>query len=134
MSGDWSSDVCSSDLRSKKYPDCKISARTKNYSSIWIEITLDEDKYKAKTINEVPKKGPVYWDIEEQIGHDGIIKKEELEEYIKNNVVKSTRVLEIERDVKDMLGSYNYDKSDVYTDYFDCNFYSYVNVMFKETA
>lgn len=115
---------------SKKYPDCKISATTKNFHSIWIKIMLDEEKYRAKTVDEVPK-GPEYWNIERQIGNDGIIKKEELEEYIKNNVVKSTRALDIERDVKDMLGSYNYDKSDVYTDYFDCNFYGSVNVIFQ---
>lgn len=115
----------------KKYPDCKISAKTKNFDSIWIEITLDKEEYRAKTINEVPK-GPAYWNIERQIGHNGIIKREDLEEYIKNNVVKSVKTFDMENDIKLMLESYNYNKSDVYTDYFDYNFYGFVDVIYKE--
>ena len=116
---------------SKKYPNCKISAKTERGEVIRISITLDKEEYRAKTINEVPK-GAIYWNIERQIGHDGIIKREDLEEYIKNNVVKSVKTFDMENDIKLMLESYNYNKSDVYTDYFDYNFYGFVDVIYKE--
>lgn len=117
---------------SKKYPDCKISARTKNFNSIRIIVTLDKESYRAKTTDEVAK-GPVYWNIERQIGNDGIIKEEDFKEYIENHVVKSIKTFNIENDIKQMLESYNYNKSDVTTDYFDYNFYGFVDVVYKET-
>lgn len=117
---------------SKKYPDCKISATTKNFNTIRITVTLDKESYRAKTTDEVAK-GPVYWNIERQIGNDGIIKEEDFKEYIENHVVKSIKTFNIENDIKQMLESYNYNKSDVTTDYFDYNFYGFVDVVYKET-
>lgn len=114
----------------EKYPNCKISARTKNYDSIWITVTLNKEDYRAKTIEEVPK-AYVYWNIERQIGKNGIIKEEDFKEYIKNNVVKSVKTLNMENDIKQMLENYDYDKSDVMTDYFDYNFYGFVDVEYK---
>lgn len=112
---------------SKKYPNCKISARTKNYDAIWITVTLDKEEYRAKTINEVPKEA-IYWNIERKIGHNGIIKEEDFKTYIKNNVIKSVKTLNIENDITQMLESYNYNRSDVMTDYFDYNFYGFVEI------
>lgn len=116
---------------SKKYPDCKISAKTEHGEVIRIAVTLDKEEYRAKTIDEVPR-GAIYWDIERKIGNDGIIQEEDFKEYIENNIVKSTRAIEIERDVINMLENYNYNKSDIMTDYFDYNFYGFVDIEYKE--
>lgn len=69
-----------------KYPDCKISARTKNYDAIWVTVKVNETDY----------------NIEKQ--------------------------KEIKKDIANMLESYNYNRSDVMTDYFDYNFYGFVDI------
>lgn len=71
---------------SQKYPNCKISARTKNYEAIWVTIKLNETNY-----NEEKQK-------------------------------------EIKKDIENMLESYNYNRSDVMTDYFDVSFYGFVDL------
>lgn len=71
---------------SKKYPNCKISARTKNYDAIWVTVKLNETEYNAEQQQEIKK------------------------------------------DITIMLESYNYDRSDVMTDYFDYNFYGFVDI------
>lgn len=116
---------------SKKYPNCKISAKTEHGEVIRIAVTLDKEEYRAKTINEVPR-GAIYLNIERKIGHDGIIKEENFKEYIENNVVKSVKTLNIENDIKTMLENYNYNKSDIMSDYFDYNFYGFVDMEYKE--
>lgn len=115
---------------SKKYPNCKISTKTERGEVIRISITLDKEEYRAKTINEVPK-GAIYWNIERKIGHDGIIQEEDFKKYIENNVVKSVKTLNIENDIKTMLENYNYNKSDIMSDYFDYNFYGFVDMEYK---
>lgn len=116
---------------SKKYPNCKISAKTEHGEVIRIAVTLDKEEYRAKTIDEVPR-GAIYLNIERKIGHDGIIEEENFKEYIENNVVKSVKTLKIENDIKTMLENYNYNRSDIMSDYFDYNFYGFVDMEYKE--
>lgn len=41
---------------------------------------------------------------------------------------KNTQTREIKKNITNLLNSYNYDKGDVMTDYFDSNFYGFVDL------
>ncbi|MBS4889454.1 MAG: hypothetical protein KHZ80_05425 [Anaerococcus vaginalis] len=53
--------------------------------------------------------------------YNAIFIKIKVKEYNKRNQ-------EIKKNITDLLDSYNYDKSDVITDYFDDNFYGFVDL------
>lgn len=86
------------------YPDYKFSVRLEHYSSIYVSLLIaDFEIFKDK-----PSEG-----ICERINHYWIDDDKEL----------TDRAKEVFTNVRNRLMSYNYDDSDIMTDYFNTNFY-----------
>lgn len=75
----------------------------------------------AKEVKKQAKKLYKGLKISARSEYNAIFIKIKVEEYNKRNQ-------EIKKNITDLLDSYNYDKSDVITDYFDDNFYGFVDL------
>ena len=112
-----------------KYKDIKISARTKTgyHQSIRVTLKLDLDEYKAKEYNDL---------ADHQINimlRDLGLKSfredcNEIVNYLKERRIPNKEALKIKEDTKDLLWAYNYDDSDIMTDYFEKEFFSFVDI------
>lgn len=107
-----------------RFKDCKISARS-TYDGIWIKISLNMDKYKAKTWSDLTDN---YKKIIINKLNLGCIDEEKVDRYLENRQVPNLEAKSIEKEAKELLESYNYDRSDPYTDYFDVKFYGFVDI------
>lgn len=92
----------------KTYPHCKFSIRSERYSSIKI-VLLSAD---FQAFNETFTKGVA------DVNHYHLNADTRLTE----------RCLEVVKNVYDYVASYNYDNSDIMTDYFDTRFYVTIQV------
>lgn len=111
----------------QKYPGLKIKAQSEAYTSVRILVYLDKEEYRAKCFKDIPS-GWIYSRIEAKIGKNGRVSDDDLKKYLENNIIKSKKAIEIEKDIMSMLNSYNYDRSDIMTDYFDKNFCGFVDI------
>ena len=107
----------------EKYKNIKVSARTRNYSSIDINVELPKEQYKAVDEDDLTK-GAIYYDVEMRARREG----KTIPEFLKDRNILNKEAKAIEKDIDAMLLAYNYDGSDIMTDYFDKNFYGFVNI------
>ena len=103
-----------------KYKNIKVSARTRNYNTIAINVQLPKEQYKAVEKDDLTE----YQDIEMWARRDG----KTIPEYLKERKILNKEGEVIKKDIETMLSMYDYDGSDILTDYFDRNFYSFVNI------
>lgn len=103
-----------------KYKNIKVSTRTRNYNTIDINIQLPKEQYKAVGKDDLTE----YQDIEMRARRD----KKTITEYLKGRKILNKEGDTIKKDIETMLSMYDYDGSDILTDYFDRNFYSFVNI------
>lgn len=105
-----------------RFKDCKISA-TSSYSSVRVKISLDMDKYRARSWDDLTQ---YYKDIirSRYLERNNI----SLETYLNSHPIPNLEAKSIEKEAKELLESYNYDRSDPYTDYFDVKFYGFVDI------
>lgn len=110
----------------QKYPDLKIKTKSEAYVSINLYIQADQETYRARHIEDIPRD-ILLNNILRHLNAESYT-KEQVEEYLKNHIVKNNKIREIEKDIVSMLESYNYDRSDIMTDYFDKNFCGFVDI------
>ena len=85
------------------YPGCKFSVRKNNYNSIYVNlIKADFEPFKAGS---------------------GLVKHSVNHYHIDSDNHLNARGKEVMKNITDFVMSYNYDNSDIMTDYFDTNFY-----------
>lgn len=106
-----------------KYKNIKVSARTRNYNTIDINVQLPKEQYKAVKGDDLTE-GATYQDIEMRARRD----KKTITEYLKGRKILNKEGEIIKKDIETILSMYDYDGSDILTDYFDRNFYSFVNI------
>lgn len=108
-----------------KYPGIKVSATSRDYEVINIKVWLPKDNFRAFVTKDLPDRGR-YWvtAIASQAAREGLL----VSEFLRTHVVPNKEAYAIELDVNNMLDAYNYDGSDVMTDYFDRKFYGFVDV------
>lgn len=107
----------------EKYKNIKVSARTRGYSSININIQLPKEQYKAVDEDDLTNSA-MYYEVEMRAGREG----KTIPEFLKERNFLNKKAKAIEKDIDSMLLAYNYDGSDIMTDYFDKNFYGFVNI------
>jgi hypothetical protein len=106
-----------------EYPDVKVSIKTRNYSSIDVDINdLPFNPY-SKEYDDFMKSGDDY-----SVWNNFTFKNRDVNMY-------NEQTLKIKSDIKKMMNQYNYDDSDSMVDYFDTRYYTSVNIndrFFKE--
>lgn len=113
----------------EKYKGIKVSARTKNHGSVTITLKLSGDEYKAKQYSELcdrDKRKVINALDVGCIDHS----LDKITDYLSKRKFLSKKAIEIEKYTEELLESYNYDRSDVYRDYFDKAFCGFVKVEF----
>lgn len=107
----------------EKYKNFKVSARTRNYHSIDITVQMPKKQYKAVDEDDLIQ-GIMYYDIQMRANRDG----KSIPEFLKDRNILNKEGKAIEDDIEAMLSAYDYNGSDTMTDYFDRNFYGFVNI------
>lgn len=109
----------------KKYPGIKVSATSKGYESIRIKVWLPKDNFRAFVTKDLHDGGPYcVTAIASQAAREGL----SVSEFLRTYVVPNKEAYAIKLDIRKMLDAYNYHGSDVMRDYFDENFYGFVDV------
>lgn len=103
----------------------KCSVRSE-CNAIFIMLWLD-DRFKATTREELPnnKRPFIVANITRKL--DDNITNDIVNDYLKDHVYINQKGQNMIEDIEKYMDSYNYDKSDVMTDYFDYNFYGFVD-------
>lgn len=105
-----------------KYPGIKVSATSRDYEVINIRVWLPQEHFRAFTIEDLPQGVFSHVAFMAERGGKTVLA------FLQDNIFLNKEVYAIVSDIHNMLNAYNYDGSDVMTDYFDKNFYGFVDV------
>ena len=113
------------------YPDCKFSIVTRHHTSISVSLmsapfdvfsTPDADKIPLSRVGDVDSIMS-HWASLPSKGHIGVNHY-----YINDAFMLTDKARSVMSDVYRFMNSFNYDDSDIMTDYFDTNFYTDMSI------
>lgn len=111
-----------------KYPDVKISTKTKN-GFIWVTLFLKEEDYRALDYYELTKKKKLFVIDKLDVGcidHN----LDRIRQFLLKLSLLNQKGQDIVDSINVFLEKFNYDRSDVMRDYFDFGFASNVSYEF----
>lgn len=111
-----------------KYPDVKISARTKD-GQIWINLFLKEEDYRAFDYYELTRRKKIFVIDKLDVGcidHN----LDRIRDFLLKLNLLNQKGQDIVDSINVFLERFNYDRSDVMRDYFDFGFVSSISFEF----
>lgn len=111
-----------------KYPDVKISARTKD-GQIWINLFLKEEDYRAFDYYQLTRRKKLF--VIDKLGVGCIDHNiDRIRQFLLKLNLLNQKGQDIVDSINVFLEKFNYDRSDVMRDYFDFGFASNVSYEF----